>query len=50
MQDIKKRYEKIFGYIPTDKEIYFLYSQGQLWFLTDQQENEIIEYFTILNP
>ena len=45
MQDIKKRYEKIHGYIPTDNEIYILYSQGQLWFLTDDQENEILIYF-----
>jgi hypothetical protein len=45
MQEIKKQYSKIYGYTPTDNEIYILYSQGQLFFLTDKQENEIIEYF-----
>jgi hypothetical protein len=45
MKEIKKRYFKIYGYIPTDNEIYILYSQGQLFFLTDKQENEIKQYF-----
>ncbi len=44
MQNIKEKYQMIYGYTPTDKELFFLYSQGQLWFLTDEQENMIKEY------
>jgi len=46
MQDIKKKYLKIYGYIPTDKEILNLYFQGELC-LSDKQENEIILYFNL---
>ena len=45
MQEIKDRYFKIYGYTPTDDEIYILYAQGELRFLTDEIENEIIKYF-----
>jgi hypothetical protein len=45
LQEIKDRYFKIYGYTPTDDEIYILYAQGELRFLTDEIENEIIKYF-----
>ncbi len=46
MQNIKKQYSKLYGYMPTDQEILSLYLQGDL-VLTDKQENEIIKYFNL---
>jgi len=46
MQNIKKQYQKLFGYMPTDQEILSLYLQGDL-IVTDNQENEIIKYFNL---
>jgi hypothetical protein len=46
MTNIKKQYYKVYGYMPTDKEILNLYSQGVLS-LTDKQENELLKYFNL---
>lgn len=43
---IKKEYSKIFGYVPNDSEILYLYQCGELK-LTDMQENELIKYFNL---
>lgn len=46
MENIKKQYCKIYGYMPTDQDILSLYMQGDLK-LTDKQENQIIKYFNL---
>jgi hypothetical protein len=46
MQNIKKQYQKLFGYMPTDQEILSLYLQGDL-IVTDNQEDQIIKYFNL---
>jgi hypothetical protein len=47
MKQIKKDYLKKYGYTPADSEILDLYFSGQLK-LTDNQENELIKYYTLI--
>ena len=46
MENIKKNYSKIYGYLPTDSEILNLYLSGNLC-LTDTEENQLIRYFNL---
>lgn len=48
MRNIKKQYLKVYGYLPTDKEVLSLYYQGAI-LLTDKQENKLIKYFNSPN-
>ena len=43
---IKKEYSKIYGFVPNDSEILYLYKCSELK-LTDMQENELIKYFNL---
>lgn len=38
------KYEKVFGYKPTENELINLYQQGELS-LNDKQENVLLKYF-----
>ena len=44
MKTIIEKYEKKYGYMPTIKELYNLYTQGELR-LTDDEENTLIKEF-----
>lgn len=44
MQNIRKKLTELYGYDLDDYEILDLYRQGELY-LTDTQENELLEYF-----
>ena len=46
MELIKKSYLNLYGYVPNDSEILYLYQCGSL-ILTDAQENEIIKHFNL---
>jgi len=44
MEQLKKEWEKLHGYTPTDQEILDAYFNGYLM-VTDEQENEIKNLF-----
>ena len=44
VQNIISKYEKKHGYKPSKEELNDLYTSGELY-LTDEEENELIEYF-----
>jgi hypothetical protein len=46
MNSIRKNYLKSYGYLPSDNELFTLYTSGDLT-LTDKQENELIKYFNL---
>jgi len=48
MITIIEKYEKKYGYMPTIKELYNLYIQGELR-LTDHEENTLIKEFNKTN-